>query len=448
MKPKKKEESRSRRLPIYLLFGDEFLVKEELRRIVNGLLSADLHKTNLIVLRGTDFDESTFFDLVTTPSLFGDQRAIVVEGTTLFSGPKESERLASRVVEAARSGDEQVLLRYVGQLSSLTGLSSPKAIEKDEWFESVGVKGLSLDERELLRRTARKWLESGGLLDNRRSETLVEELFIRSVPEGTVLIFTADAVDRKKKSFRLLQEHGHVIECVPEREKFVQRLSKTYFDTRVKAVLKESGKTVSREALSRMYALAGTDLRRLHAELHKLLNYVGDKRHIDVADVDDVFDDFHNTEFFELTEAIRSADISRCLKALHAHLGVVAHPLQALSIITAEVRRLLMAKELRQTLFSDVWKPGLSFAMFKSVLERKASHHGNPEAAALIAKTNMKPYSLYLSLEASEKFSETRLLLGLEELLAADITLKSSRLGRYGAQAVLENVLLKLVKSF
>jgi len=445
MTPPTTEEKSSLERPIYLLYGDEFLVKEELNRIVEGVLEAGLRKTNLIVLSGADLDEGEFFSLVATPSLFGDPRVIVVEDTTLFSSPKDARRLASRVADAAHSGDKKILLRYMGQLLRLLGVRSPEVIRGDEWLDAISMDGLPSGAREVLRQAAREWLQSRQKLDGPPAETLVEDLVHRSTPEGTRVVFTAETVDIKKPSFRLVQERGHVRECVAQREKFVTRLNREYFDNRVKAILSESGKTISREALARMYELAGIDLRRLQGELNKLLNYIGSKRHIDKADVDNVFEDFHGVEFFELSAAIRTGDIHKCLKALHEHLRIVAHPLQTLSAITGEVRRLLIAKELREQIFRDAWQPGLSFSRFKSLLASQASKTASPDAAAQIAKTHMKPYSLYVSIEASEKYSETRLLATLEDLLSADIILKSSRLGRYGAQAILENVLFRLL---
>jgi DNA polymerase-3 subunit delta len=444
MRPRSTKDKKSSTLPLYLLYGDEFLVKEELNNIISSALAADLRKTNLIVLNGADLDEEQLFSLVATPSLFGDARVIVVEDTTLFASPKHAGRLAARVAEAARSGDKNTVLRCIGQLLGLLGAANAEAIRSDEWLAALSAEKLPSDTHAVLRQAAMEWLESGQTLHAAQRESLVEELVRRPIPEGTIVVFTADAVDSKKPSFRVLQERGHVRDCSAAREKFASRLSRTYFDNRVKAILGEAGKTISREALNRIYALAGTDLRRLQGELHKLLNYVGERRRIETSDVENVFDDFHAAEFFEFGAAIRTGDLQKCLTALHEHLRIVAHPLQTLAALSGEVRRLLMAQELRQTVFADTWRPGISFATFKNLLADKERKEQAPHAAAQIAKTRMKPYSLYLSLEASEKFSEARLAAVLEKLLQADIILKSSRLGRYGAQALLEDILFQL----
>lgn len=446
MKPRSKDANSLPKLPIYLLYGDEFLVKQELNRIVDRVLGSDLRKTNLTVFTGADLDEGTFFASVRTCSLFGHRRVIVVEDTTLFSGLKDAGRLASRVANAAQSGDESLLLRYMGQFLRMAGITSSEVIKGDEWLEAIHTDDLSSSGRDLLRQTANKWLESRHSFDAPLSDTLVEELIHRPPPEGTVVIFTAESVDTKKQAFRLVAERGNVQECLVDREKFVQKLNRSYFDNHVKATLAECGKTVSRDALARMYVLAGTDLRRLQAELNKVLNYVGEKRHIDVSDVDDVFDDFHGAEFFELSAAIRTGDLERCLKALYEHMKIVAHPLQTLSAIAGEVRRLLMVKELREKVFGDSWSPSFSFSRFKSLLATKASREGNPEVASKIAKTRMKPYSMYVSLQACDKFAEDRLLQALEDLLTADIIFKSSSLGRYDPQVILENVLFRLMR--
>ncbi|MGC9028638.1 MAG: DNA polymerase III subunit delta [Desulfomonilaceae bacterium] len=444
MKSGSTKETKSPMLPLYLLYGDEFLVKEELNNIISSALGADLRKTNLIVLNGADLDEEKLFSLVATPSLFGDARVIVVEDTTLFASPKDAGRLAARVAEATRSGDKKTVLRCIGQLLGLLGAANEAAIRSDEWLAALATEKLSSDTHAVLREAAREWLESGQKLNAPQRESLVQDLVRRPIPEGTIVVFTADAVDSKKPSFRAFQEHGHVRECLAARDKFAPRLNRSFFESRVKAILGEAGKTISRDALNRIYARAGTDLRRLQGELHKLLNYVGERRRIETADVESVFEDFHATEFYEFGAAIRTGDLHKCLISLHEHLRIAAHPLQTLAAISGEVRRLLMAKELKQTVFADTWRPGISFATFKNLLADKERKDQSPDAAARIAKTGMKPYLLYVSLEASDKFSEKKLIAAMEKLLQADIILKSSRLGRYGAQAILEDILFHL----
>ncbi len=441
------KESKTPTLPLYLLYGDEFLVKEELDNIVSSALGPRFRKTNLLVLNGSDLDEEKLFSLVHTPSLFGDAQVIVVEDTTLFSSPKDARRLAARVAEAARSGDKKTVLRVIGQLLGLLGAVSAEAIHSNEWLATLSTEKLSADTHAVLREAAREWLESRQELSAPPRESLIEELVRRPIPAGTIVVFTAEAVDSNKPSFRLLRARGHVRECIAEREKFASRLSRTYFDNRVKAILRDAGKTISREALTTIYTRAGTDLRRLQGELHKLLNYVGETGHIEKADVENVFDDFHAADFFEFSAAIRSGDLCKCLTSLHEHLRIVAHPLQALAAISGEVRRLLMAKELRQTIFADAWRSGISFAAFKNLVQEEKWKERRPQVAAQIAETRMKPYALYLSIQASEKFTEERLTAAMEKLLQADIILKSSRLGRYGAQAILEDILYQLCQT-
>ncbi len=69
---------------VYLLFGDEFLVKERVGELLESLLDPALRDTNLIVFDGGHLDPGRISTHIFTPSLFGGSRVIVVDQTVLF----------------------------------------------------------------------------------------------------------------------------------------------------------------------------------------------------------------------------------------------------------------------------------------------------------------------------------------------------------------------------
>jgi DNA polymerase III subunit delta len=437
--------TQARSLPIYLFFGDEFLVKEQVESLVSRVLDIGLRATNLIVLNGPESDAGTLLSLVKTPSLFGDARVILVEDSTLFSGRKDNAKLLDRMADAARSQDSRAVMRYMGQLMHTAGVVASDVFSGEDWLTAVSSQSLKPEIKEILLKAALEWAHSEKAQEPSGIDDVLEDLLQSNCPEGTHLIFTALVVDKKKRSFKRLQEAGGVVtECNPVQEKFGPGLDRSYFQERVRSALAVLGKKISGDAMAKMYALTGTNIRRLQSELSKLVSYVGDRTKIELPDVEALFEDFHEAAFFELSTAMRTGDVITCLKALHQNMKIVAHPLQTLAIMANEVRRLLIAKDLRRTLPASVWKPGMPYAKFKVLLDEtlKADHKG--EIKEKIKQSGMKPYTLHMCLEAAERFSDADLVDVMEALLEADILLKSSRLGRLGAQSLFETILLKI----
>lgn len=431
-------------LPMFLFFGDEFLVKEQVEKTVSRVLDASLRRTNLIILNGMELDIGALLSLVQTPSLFGSERVIVVEDCTFFSGKKDHAKMLGRLSEAAASKDDRAVMRYTAQLMHICGIVASDVLSGGDWLKSVSSEDLKPEIRDVLMKSAYEWARSARDQDPSPSDDVIEHLLECTFPEGTHLVLTSLVVDKKKRSFKRLQELGVAMECMPTQEKFGPGLERSYFEGRVRAALASSGKTISRDALHRMYALTGTDIRRLESELRKLVSYAGDRPRIELSDVEDLFEDFHQAAFFELGTAVRTGDVATCLRALHQNMKIVAHPLQTLVIITNEMRRLLAAKELSKALAPSVWNPGISYSKFKGMLEAALKAEQNHDLRERIKRTGMKPYTLYLCLEAAQRFCDKDFLEIMEALLDADIMLKSSRLGKMGAQSLLETILFRI----
>jgi|GEM_PF-478835 len=429
---------------LYLFFGDEFLVKERVHEIVSHILNDKLRETNLIVLDGNSLELSDLFSLVFTPSLFGGPHVIVVDQTTIFMGRTDQKKLAGKVVEAWKAGERKTALRAVGQLVSLAGVDRDEVRSGLDWINDVIGDAVPPEDREAIWLASKALVDEGGAFTSSANETLVMELVQSSFPQGTVLIFTALAVDKKKKVFKVLEQRGNVVECSIREEKYGSGLDRSFFDSRVRDTLALAGKKISKEALDRMYAVSGKELRKLHSELDKLVAYLGDRQQAGAQDVELLFIDSHQGAFFDLTNAIRTADLAKCFPALHYNLRIVAHPLQTLAAIATEFRRLIVARELLFTVFRSSWKRGMSYDGFSSALKKVRENTPKSDKSAKFDLLSMKDYPLYLYLRDAQKFTMEKLVSIMEEVLDADIMMKSSSLGYYSPQTILENLILTI----
>lgn len=428
--------------PLYLLYGDEFLVKEQVRQIVDQALPKDLQKANFVVVDGHNLDAGNLVSLVATPSLFGDQRVILVDQTTVFMGRSDQGKLAAKVIQSWKAGERRAATRGLSQLLSLAGLRTDDIRSGGaQWVEEILGSSSTGADKEALAAAGQSFLEGGGTVHS-GGEDLIEEMVSSDLPNGTVLIFSATAVDKRKKLFRVVNERGRVVECAAHEQKYGGGLDRSFFDKRVKDALKRAGKRINPKALERMYSRSGRELRRLHGELDKLVAFLGDRMEVTQEDVDEVFTDFHEASFFDLTNALRSADITKCLPALHEHLKIAAHPLQALATIAADFRKLMVARELLFTAFKSYWKPGMSYDQFKRVVEQVRKEQPQPAKKSKLNLLSMPDYPLFLLLRDVQKFPMEKLMRILEACLEADIQLKSSRLGSRAPEAILERVVM------
>jgi DNA polymerase III subunit delta len=431
---------------IYLFHGDEFLVKERVQDLINKVLSPEMRDINLVVLDGVNLDVSYLSAQLLTPSLFGGPRVVLVEQTTLFSGQRDQRKLVARILDSWSTGDRKTAFKALGQALNLGGIGATELERGSEWTEELLPNTTNSSDRETLARVAQAFLEDGRKIESKGEEAVIEELILSRFPEGTILILTAGTVDRRKKIFKAIEKQGRVVECSAQHDKQGVALDRPFFENRVRETLHRSGKTIAARALDSVYQRSGTDLRQLDSELSKLSAYVGARKEVTVKDVEAVFEDFHESAYFGFSNALRTADMSKCLPALHENLKIVSHPLQTLAAIANEVRKLLCAHELLDTVLRPYWKPGISSQKFIPVLRKVLAENPNLKQKGKFNLLAINEYALYYILNDTRNFSVERLLAGMDAILDADILMKSSRLGDRAAEVILEKVVFELCK--
>lgn len=429
---------------LQLFYGDEFLVKEQVRKVVEDALSFEERATNFIVLDGTNLDTAALALHLSTPSLFGGRHVVLVEQTTLFIGKVDRDKLVDKAVGHWKANDRKTALRVFGQLLGLVGLNTDDVTSGNEWLGELYPDPATARESEMLVHIARAFVDSGGRVGSAGEEAVVEELIDTPRHDDVILIFTAPAVDRRKKLFKIIEKRGRVVECMVREERYGAGMDRGFFEERVRETLDRSGKSILSDALETMYARAGKDVRRLHTELEKLVGYVGDRTSITDADVEAVFTDFHEAAFYEITRAIRTGDIRKCLPALHENLKIVAHPLLTLAVIANEFRRLMAARELLFTVFRPRWKSTMTYQQFLPVAAQVRAEHPHLCSKGKFSLLSLKDYPLYLYLKDAQKFDMERLIAIMEAVLDADILLKSTRVGGTAPEIVMERLVMKI----
>jgi DNA polymerase-3 subunit delta len=115
-----------------------------------------------------------------------------------------------------------------------------------------------------------------------------------------------------------------------------------WLDERLAALGKRAGSDV----LKRIIEAVGGDLAGAANELEKLATYIGDKKTIDIADVDAVTFGDKEFEFWALSDALEKGDLRTALEVIDGQFAEGAAAPQVLGSVAGLLKNLLLAKSL------------------------------------------------------------------------------------------------------
>jgi DNA polymerase-3 subunit delta len=186
----------------------------------------------------------------------------------------------------------------------------------------------------------------------------------------------------------------------------------------IRSITQELGKEIAPEALAFLQEAVGGDLQALRNELAKTSLYIGDKKRIEVQDVEGVVSEVRVNTIFELTRALGERDLKKAFRVLGTIWESGEPPLKILGMISRQFRHLLMTKEIL------------------------AHGGGTAEVKKQVGTTN--PYYLKELSAQARGFSQQALQRALRNLWKTDLSLKRSPLSK---RLILEGMVIKLCKS-
>ncbi len=430
--------------PVYLFYGDEFLVKETVHALIAQVLDPASCETNLIIMDGTNLNASDLSSELLTPSFFGGAKVVVVDQTTLFMGRKDQKKATSKALDAWKAGDRKTAVKRFAQLVALLGLETGAQADSAEMLKELLGNSPDPEDADALVRLSEAFQAEGISVKAGQDERVVEEIILSDFPKDTILVFTAPGADEKKKLFKAVKARGKAVQCAPKEEKYGTALDRGFFDEYVRESLAHTGKTVRGQALEEMYHRSGKELRRIHTELDKLVSFMGTRTQVTVGDVKEAFSDFHQGAVFELNNKLRSGNLAECLNALHEQGRAGMQPLQTLGMIANEFRRLIVAREMLFTVFRGLWKPGMPYNNFVPVAKQARAAHPELCRKDKLNLLSMNDYPLYLCLKDAQRFPMERLAAIMDAIAEADLLLKSSRVASASPESIMERLLYKI----
>jgi DNA polymerase-3 subunit delta len=417
--------AKERPRPVYLLIGEPFQTEAVARALIDGLVPAERRSFNLETYDGRTTSVAPVLDSLRMRGLFPGTKVVWVREPTLFlSGEKRTELSAALFTawaEERRGEAGEKLLT----LAALAGWDQQRFAAVD-WTtlsasEGSALLGRALDEEErpLLEAVRTYCLERRLTVSAYRDESgLLQEFLAAGVPADAVLIFTAEAVDRRKRVFKTIADVGVVLELALARERS-GALTPESVEQIVRQVAGRFGKRLTPAALRLVQQQAGGDGALLAAELEKLCLYAGEAGEIGEDEVRASLRDLGESWIFDFTKALAQREVAAALTLLRGLFARGEPPLRLLAMVAREIRLLLIARDCLATLGRH-WNARMPFAAFR---DRVLPCLDEMEQEAL---AGVHPYVLYLTLQHASRTSTAALQRALLALQDLDVKLKSS----------------------
>ncbi len=430
--------------PCYLLYGEEeYQIGETLDKILDIILPAADRDFGLFYLEGENADMDSLVNYLLTPSLLGSRKVVVVKNTTVF---QSRENLADLIQKIRSNIDEnpakaaksfQTFLKLAGFSWEDLQDAGWKKITDEEWRSVVN--GDSGEDRE-------KWLPrvlavSSGLgFSGESSNDNIEklgEIMQKGFAAGNCLIFTAGAIDKRKKIFKIISAIGEVLYFGKARSEAVQK------ETLIKEaqkLLENYGKKLTPAAWIALGQKTGWELRRSMTELEKLVFFAGEHPLIEENDVEKVVGRTKEDSIFALTSALSEKNQLTALSALKALLDQGLHHLMILTMLIKEIRFLLQARILVDEGKIPVFKKNVEYGWFQKNVYPKLNEIAESMTKYDGLLFSQHPFVIYNAWRNCGNFSYSGLVNFLDELLEVDRAFKSSAAE---PQFLLENFLVK-----
>lgn len=450
--------------PVYLIFGEELLRNQALQKLLEALLPS---RWNYEPVDGSEGDVRDAVEKVNTFSLLPGRKVVALHEPRLFDSGADIQPL----IEKARKAFKE---QKPAQASAgLLGVLARLQLTLEDTAEANWKSALPADGED----TA--WLDEVAEYSRRKyksvpeapdAEAILCNAIEKGFPAGNSLIITSDAVDRRRKLYKIVRERGVIIDCsVPRGERKAEKQAQqAVVRETLERTLASCNKQLGPGAFELLYGMTGFDLHTVVNNLEKLIDYVGERSLITCEDIETALKRTRKDPVFALTNAVAERRLDEALFYTESLLSDGDHPLQPEQILVAivnQVRKLLRIKDFLAGPHGGLWVPGCPYGRFKETvlpaaeeLDRslaqhlqdlgQAAHTAAGGKAARRTKTDLfivknpkNPYPVYQQFLAADRFTLDALLEAFEHLTAADRRIKSAAEDK---KKVLEEVLMRI----
>ncbi len=462
--------------PVYLLFGEELLVKTAYGELLDTLLPEENRHANYDPMEGAAENVYDAIERVNTFSLMPGTKVVALLESRIFHATQDKTRLIENAQKAYDDNNKSKAAKYLLSLMGNLGLSyddiDAANRSKTLAFASDLLQRASwLDD--LVEYCHQNQLEIPGPADHSGA---LQKAIKKGFPLNNHLVITTEMVDKRLGLYKALKEQGVVVDCrVPKGDRRADRVAQVeVLRKKMAEILMPVSKKMDNRTFDALLDMTGFDLRTFCGNLEKLVDYVGQRDAITVEDVTSVLRRTKQDPIYELTNAVADRQVAQALFFMNSLLAGGFHPLQILAAIINQIRRLILAKDYTASPAAKGWHAGVSYAVFQknimpSILEfDKAllqaleqweqsefiSEDVDPASARgkgkkkrkiktdlILVRNPKNGYPVYQLLKKSDRFSKSELMATIDYLNETDIQLKTSS---QDPKLILERLVLRI----
>ncbi len=435
---------------IYLLFGERYLCRNAAQELIDRLLpEKERQAASLQQIDGDQEDCNRTLNLLKTFSLFSGRKIFWVTDTKLFYSKGVAKNLWDKACEKNERNEPGPAQRYLLQMLNLAAVSPQDLAEENiaslsatRWKALFGFSkpqgDLSWAQVLLTDIPADASSAKGGEAD---AATLYTNAFETGIPADNILILLAEAVDKRKRLYKYIQEHGVILDLAvdPGSSAAAKRDQEKILKELLHSTLTKYGKDIESQTVPVFLERVGFHPVAIVMEAEKLALYAGDRKTISRKDVDAIIGRTREEALFELSEAVTSGRLEEGLLILDHLQSSGVHGLAILATLRNHIKRLLLVRSL-QEVKSPAYTKSLSFPVFQSSYLPKIKE-GRDEWTNLLWKSH--PYGLFMLFRQAAQFRCEDLQQGLRELLTAEYRMKGSALD---SRLIMDSLLLNLMR--
>jgi len=435
---------------IYLVFGERYLCRNAAQELIDHLLpEKERQATGLQHIDGDQEDFSGTLNLLKTFSLFSGRKIFWVTDTKLFYSKGVAKNVWDKACEKNVRNEPRQALRYLLQMLNLAAQSPKEMVEENiaslsatRWKNLFGFSKPQGDlswAQNLLAKMPPDVSPAKGKEND--AATMYTLAFETGIPRDNILVLLAEAVDKRKRLYKYIQEHGVILDLAvdPGSSAAAKRDQEKVVKDLLHSTLTKYGKEIEPQTISIFLERVGFHPVAAVMEAEKLALYVGDRKLITREDVDTIIGRTREEALFELTEAVTSGKTENALRILDHLQSSGVHGLAILATLRNHIKKLLLVRSL-QGVRSPSYSKSLSFPVFQKSYLPKLKE-GREEWTNLLWKNH--PYGLFMLFRQAARFHCENLQEKLQEVLTAEYRMKGSPVD---SRLIMDSLLFNLMR--
>jgi DNA polymerase-3 subunit delta len=424
---------------VYLLFGEELLVKNAFDELLDALLPAGNRSANYDPVEGAT---ENVYDVIESANTFS-----LLPGTKVVT-MRESRIFYTRDIKKAAKYFLSLMSNLNLSFEDVDHTNRPKTLKTasdliplDDWLDDViGY----CQENEL------------DIPEPSDQAGALQKAIEKGFPQNNHLIITTDVVDKRRGLYKAISNLGVTIDCtVPKGDRRADKMAQE--DILVKKmteILQPNNKKMDKGAYLALLDMTGFDLRTFCGSLEKLIDYVGKRNAITVDDVEAVLKRTKKDPIYDFTNAVADRQIEKVLFFLNSLLAAAKdfaesqqpsgwHAGLSFNAFQQSVMPAVVAYDQELLKILESWDNPLfsSGDIDKTPARGKGKRKKKIQTDLLLARNPKNAYPVYQLMKKSERYTKTELLTAVGLLNETDVQLK---LSGQDPKLILERFVFKL----